>query len=107
MASDARDPWSNADSLRPVTRLALSEQVARELVRFIDMQPILLGEASPSQSELSERCAVRRPTVREALRSFAATGMVRVASGKRAVVQPLSREPLRIFSERAIGIDAA
>jgi GntR family transcriptional repressor for pyruvate dehydrogenase complex len=81
--------------------------VARKLLRFIDMQPILPGEALPSQGELAMRFAVSRPTVREALRSLAATGVVQIANGKRAVVQPLSGDPLRIFFERAIGIDAS
>jgi GntR family transcriptional repressor for pyruvate dehydrogenase complex len=93
--------------LRPVSRLALSEHVARELLRFIDMHPVLPGESLPSQSELATRFEVSRPTVREALRSLAATGVVRIANGKRAVVQPLSADPLRIFFERAIGIDAS
>lgn len=93
--------------LRPVSRLALSEHVARELLRFIDMHPVLPGESLPSQSELAARFAVSRPTVREALRSLAATGVVRITNGKRAVVQPLSTDPLRIFFERAIGIDAS
>jgi DNA-binding FadR family transcriptional regulator len=106
-ASEASEPLDDHAVLRPVSRLALSEQVARELLRFIDMQPVLPGEALPSQSELSGLFAVSRPTVREALRSLAATGVVRIANGKRAVVQPLSGDPLRIFFERAIGIDAS
>ena len=93
--------------LRPVTRLSLPEQVARELLIFIDTQPVIPGQSLPSQSDLADRFAVSRPTVREALRSLAATGIVRIANGKKAVVQPLSDDPLRIFFERAIGIDAS
>src|ERR1700723_1919875 len=61
-------PGEASAELAPITRLSLSEQVARNLLRFIDMQPILPGEALPSQGELAMRFAVSRPTVREALR---------------------------------------
>jgi DNA-binding FadR family transcriptional regulator len=94
-------------AIRPVTRVSLAEQVARGLIEFIEREPVAPGETLPSENTLAARFAVSRPIVREALKALAATGVVQVVNGKGAVVQPLSSDPLRIFFERAIGIDAS
>src|SRR3954454_10814125 len=94
-------------AITPVTRLSLSEQVARGLLQYIAAEPVEPGQTLPSENALASRFQVSRPIVREALKSLAATGVVQVVNGKGAVVQPLSGDPLRIFFERAIGADAS
>jgi GntR family transcriptional regulator, transcriptional repressor for pyruvate dehydrogenase complex len=102
----ARQPRASS-AIRPVTRLSLSQQVARGLLQFIAAEPVESGQTLPSENDLAARFQVSRPIVREALKSLAATGVVQIVNGKGAVVQPLSGDPLRIFFERAIGADAS
>jgi GntR family transcriptional repressor for pyruvate dehydrogenase complex len=69
------------DSLDPVTRTTLSEQVAKLLAARIvagDWKP---GEKLPSEAELCKAFSVGRSSLREALTSLAFIGMIRMRAG--------------------------
>ena len=63
----------------PVSRLR--QQVERQLRSAIVSKTIGEGERLPSEAELAERFGVSRPTVREALRSLAASGLIEKTPG--------------------------
>jgi GntR family transcriptional regulator, transcriptional repressor for pyruvate dehydrogenase complex len=64
---------------KPVSRLR--QQVERQLRAAIVSKTIVEGERLPSEGELAERFGVSRPTVREALRSLAAAGLIEKTPG--------------------------
>ena len=69
------------DSLDPVSRATLSEQVAKRLAARItagDWQP---GAKLPSEAELCKAFDVGRSSLREALTSLAFIGLIRVRAG--------------------------
>lgn len=72
---------SRLDSLDPVPRTTLSEQVAKRLAARIiagDWQP---GAKLPSEAELCKAFAVGRSSLREALTSLAFIGLIRMRAG--------------------------
>ena len=88
-----------------VTRVALSDQVARRLQEFIAQSDMAPQSSLPSESELAKTFEVSRPVIREALRSLAGRGIVEIAHGKRAIVKAFDEEPLRLFFQRAMQIE--
>ncbi|QXH49140.1 FadR family transcriptional regulator [Pseudomonas fakonensis] len=71
-----------ASPARPVPEIAL--QAIRKLIEEDDYQP---GDALPSQRDLAERLGVSRASLREALSSLSALGLVSVQPGKGVFVQ--------------------
>ena len=61
---------------------SLSDRVAEQLTEAIVSRQIPAGERLPSERELGDRFRVSRTVVREAVRSLAARGLVRVTSGR-------------------------
>src|ERR1700692_4436813 len=75
------EPSSHA--FRSVARaLSLSDKVAEQLTEAILSRQLAPGERLPSERELGEKFNVSRTVVREAVRSLAARGLVRVTSGR-------------------------
>src|SRR3990167_1486682 len=72
----------NAPAPRAVPEYAL--QAIRKLIADEDYRP---GDALPSQRDLAERLGVSRTSLREALSSLSALGMVSVQPGKGVFVQ--------------------
>lgn len=68
--------------LRPILRTTLSEQVATQIGDRISAAEWKLGEKLPSEAELSQALGVSRATVREALKSLAFIGLVRMRTGR-------------------------
>lgn len=66
----------------PVRRVRSFDDVVDQLRRAILAGHVAQGERLPGERELSQRFGVSRPTVREALRSLEATGVVVVRPGK-------------------------
>jgi GntR family transcriptional repressor for pyruvate dehydrogenase complex len=61
---------------------SLSDKVAEQLTEAIVTRKIKTGERLPSERDLGEKFRVSRTVIREAVRSLAARGLVRVTSGR-------------------------
>ena len=70
----------------PVTR-AVPEYAVQAIRQLIDDQGYRPGDALPSQRDLAERLGVSRASLREALSSLSALGVVSVQAGKGVFVQ--------------------
>jgi GntR family transcriptional repressor for pyruvate dehydrogenase complex len=70
------------NSLKPVYRVTLSEQVASQIAGAISSGKWKAGEKLPPESELCSRFHIGRSTLREALKSLAFAGMVRMRAGE-------------------------
>lgn len=64
------------------------------------------GDALPSENELSAELGVSRLTVREAIRTLQARGLVEVSHGRRPVVAHPNAAPLHDFFSSAVRRDA-
>jgi GntR family transcriptional regulator, transcriptional repressor for pyruvate dehydrogenase complex len=74
---------ASSDPFRSVTREpSLSDKVAEQLTEAIVSRQIRAGERLPSERELGDKFKVSRTVIREAVRSLAAKGLVRVTSGR-------------------------
>ena len=70
-------------AFKPVSRgITLSEQVAHQIVDIISSGQIKSGQKLPSENQLCKSLHVSRPTLREALKSLAYVGMVRMQAGE-------------------------
>ena len=69
---------------------SLSDKVAEMLTEAIVSRRIKPGERLPSERDLGEKFSVSRTVVREAVRSLAARGLVRVTSGRGVEVNEFS-----------------
>jgi GntR family transcriptional repressor for pyruvate dehydrogenase complex len=67
--------------LKPVTRVTIGEQVALQLAEMICEGRWKTGEKLPSEIELCKALNIGRSTLREALKSLAFIGMVRMRVG--------------------------
>ena len=68
-------------SLKAVSRTTLGEQVALHLAEMISEAHWAPGKKLPPEAELCESLHVGRSTLREALKSLAFVGMVRMRAG--------------------------
>ncbi len=68
--------------LKPVARVTLVEQVARQLAERISEGHWTPGQRLPSEPELCRALGIGRSTLREALKSLAFIGMVRMRAGE-------------------------
>lgn len=84
--------------LKPVVRVTLSEQVAQQIATMISSGRWREGDRLPSEAELCKLLHIGRSTLREALRSLAFVGMVRMKAGEGTYV---SHAPPKIL-ERVI-----
>jgi len=84
---------SSMHPFRRVTREpSLSDKVAEQLTDAIVSRQIQVGERLPSERELADRFKVSRTVIREAVRSLAARGLVRVTSGRGVEVSQFGSE---------------
>jgi GntR family transcriptional repressor for pyruvate dehydrogenase complex len=90
----ASEPARAGPPFVPVRRVRSFDDIVAQLREAILSGQIKQGERLPNERDLSQAFAVSRPTVREALRSLEATGVVEVRPGKSggafAVAPPLS-----------------
>jgi len=70
------------ESFRRVSRETLSEQVAVQIADMLSAGRWAPGEKLPSEAELCQAMGVSRSTVREALKSLAFVGLVRMRTGQ-------------------------
>jgi GntR family transcriptional repressor for pyruvate dehydrogenase complex len=81
MVTRQKGPKQDMTPLKPVSRTTLVEQVAHQVLRMISEGRWKAGEKLPSESELCRGFHVGRSTLREALRSLAFAGMLRMRAG--------------------------
>ena len=79
--ADAAAGRASPAQLKPLRTPPLKEQVVRELVRLIDANALQPGDRIPTERELSERLAVSRSTVREAVQLLQALGRLEIRHG--------------------------
>jgi len=70
------------DTLKPVTRQTLGQQVATQLATMVTSGKWRLGERLPSEMELCKILHVGRSTLREALKSLAFVGLIEMRHGE-------------------------
>lgn len=70
------------ESVKPVVRTGLSEQVAVQIADMIAAGRWKPGEKLPSEAELCKAFGISRPSVREALKSLAFAGLVDMRTGQ-------------------------
>lgn len=85
----------------------LVERVIEDLRDFVARENLRPGSKLPSEAKLSEALGVSRPVVREAMRSLAATGLIEMAVGKRAIISTLDGEMIGQVIENAVLIGQA
>jgi len=84
-------PDSSLHTFSSVARaLSLSDKVAEQLTEAIVSKQVLPGARLPSERELGKKFKVSRTVVREAVRSLAAQGLVRVTSGRGVEVREVN-----------------
>jgi len=81
-----RAAGSRASPLRTIKRTQRSEEIRRQIEDAIKGGDFGPGERLPSERELVETFGVSRVSVREAIRSLEAIGLVRVYQGRGAFV---------------------
>ena len=86
-------------TLKPVSRVTLGEQVAAQLADQITQGRWQVGEKLPSENELCNTLGIGRSTLREALKSLAFVGMIRMRPGEGTYVAGSSR----YLSNRILG----
>jgi GntR family transcriptional regulator, transcriptional repressor for pyruvate dehydrogenase complex len=85
--------------LTPLRAPPLKEQVIRELVRLIDEKAFAPGDRIPTERELSERLAVSRSTVREAVQFLQALGVLETRHGSGTFVAVSGRPSQELRGE--------
>lgn len=81
MAKDAPSP------IEPVSRLKVADSVAAQLIRLVSSGSYKPGERLPPERVLALQFGVGRSSMREALRSVEADGLLRIDHGVGAFVQ--------------------
>lgn len=75
-----------------MTKRASAAEITRELTALIERDRWLPGDRLPTEAELGDRYGGSRPTVRKALNSIAAAGLIESAQGKGWFVRGDQRE---------------
>src|SRR6266568_1799093 len=70
------------ETLKPVTRQTLGQQVATQLATMVTSGKWRQGERLPSEMELCKILHIGRSTLREALKSLAFVGLVEMRHGE-------------------------
>jgi DNA-binding FadR family transcriptional regulator len=106
--------WSTSKTMSPeqpnvlgtkLNRTTLVEQVARNLVEFIEHGGLKPGDTLPSTTKLAHNFGVSRPVVREALKFLEARGVIEISNGKKPAVKPITTEPLLGFFDRIVKVE--
>lgn len=81
-------------NIQNINRQNAAESVADQLMELIIGQELMPGHELPSEGDLAGLFGVGKSSVREALRSLEALGVVEIRHGKKAVVKYPSPEPM-------------
>lgn len=93
MAATPSTRKADAGLFRPVNVGRASEDVVRQIKSAIHSGQLRPGDALPSERELTGRLGVSRVTVRDALRTLEATGLVEIRVGARGGAFVTAPEP--------------
>jgi GntR family transcriptional repressor for pyruvate dehydrogenase complex len=93
---------SGDDSLRPVARPRLYEQVVGRLREYVRSAGLHAGGRLPAERELAERLGVSRTSVRQAIVALEVQGLIEVRHGDGTYLlrDHLDTEPLQAMIER-------
>lgn len=93
---------SAEDSLRPVARPRLYEQVAIRLREYVRSAGLHAGDRLPAERELADRLGVSRTSIRQAVVAFEVQGLVEVRHGEGTYLlrDRLEAEPWEAMIER-------
>ncbi len=82
-ANSADSSDAVADSVRPIARTSLSDEIIAQIIGLIKRDVLRPGDRLPPERELCKRFGVGRSSLREALRSLGAMGVIdgRVGEG--------------------------
>ncbi len=69
------------DSITPLPKQSLADNLAQEVKNFIVRQGYLPGEKLPTTSELAQRFGVGLPTLREGLKKLETIGAIKIKHG--------------------------
>lgn len=95
----------NRMAQEPIERRRLYQEVMDRIIRMIEDERLLPGDQLPPERDLSDRYAVGRPAVREALQNMARMGLLRLVQGERArVAAPTFANLLSTMSITTSGI---
>lgn len=78
-------------------RNLLGDRIEAQLMRYIQEEPIPVGEKIPNEFELAEKFGVGRSTIREAVKGLVSQGMLEVRRGSGTYVisaYPAEEDPL-------------
>lgn len=84
---------NGAGMFRPVSVGRASQDVVRQIKQAIHAGTLRPGDGLPSERELTDRLGVSRVTVRDALRTLEATGLVEIRVGARGGAFVTAPEP--------------
>jgi GntR family transcriptional regulator, transcriptional repressor for pyruvate dehydrogenase complex len=84
------------DLLRPVGKSRLHDTISQQLRRLIEEGKLVPGDRLPPERELAERFKVSRNSVRDALRTLEARGLVEIRQGDGTYVRDM--QPASLFS---------
>ena len=83
--TEAAVALARAGGLEPIEKVNLVEEVAERITAYIVYHGLSAGDRLPAERELSARFRVGRSTIREAIKTLRAVGVVETA-GRRIVV---------------------
>ncbi|MFH8571512.1 FadR/GntR family transcriptional regulator [Streptomyces sp. NPDC017993] len=93
---------STSDSLRPVTRSRLYEQVVAQLREYAEAAGLKRGDRLPSERDLAERLGVSRASIKQAIVVLEVQQLVEIRHGGGTFLRQdrLSAEPVAVLVER-------
>lgn len=93
---------SVSDSLRPVSRQRLYEQIIAQLREHVAAAELKAGDRLPSERELADRLGVSRASIKQAIVVLEVQGLVEIRHGGGTYLRgdSLSTEPIAALVER-------
>ncbi len=79
---ESLDPPQVTPLIRPIERVAVSEQILSRLRHFLDRGQLKIGAKLPSERQLSSMLKVSRNSIREALKALTILGVLKSKHGK-------------------------
>ena len=86
-------PANSPNSLKPIERVSLADQVAQRILAYIDEGQLKVGDKLPSQKELRDMLKVSHPSLREALSGLIMMGYLEARAGQGFYLRKMPMEP--------------